>query len=206
MSAHALHTAGGDYEFLGYISDEPGAGVNEYDGAPVFTLDELPIDAGVLVPVMGIEGRRAIYERLIARGNPIVGSHGGMPLAHPQAVFGEGSIVTEPSPVGPGVVMGRGVIATNVAIGHDTHIGDFSSIAIGATIPGFVHIGREVWIGAGATLTNGTKDAPLRIGDGAVVGVGAVVLRDVAPGEVVVAQRSRSVRDWMKLEGGGNPA
>ena len=43
-----------------------------------------------------------------------------------------------------------------------------------------IRVGRDVWIGAGAGVTDGVS-----IGDGAVVGMGAVVTRDVEPYAVV---------------------
>lgn len=193
LTSHVLHSSADDHEFIGYIADDPGAGINEYDGAPVFTLDELPADVGVLVPVLGIEGRRSIYERLAERGVPIIGSHGVLPNSHPHAKFGEGTIVTQQVFVGPGVTLGRGVIANNITIGHDTTVGDFSTLSTGAVIPGHVTIGRDVWVGVGASFTNGVAGAPLRIGDGAIIGVGAVVMRDVGPGETVIAPRSRAI-------------
>ena len=48
-----------------------------------------------------------------------------------------------------------------------------------------VHIGKKVWIGAGATILPGVT-----VGDNAVVAAGAVVTKDVAPNTIV----------------GGNPA
>ena len=43
-----------------------------------------------------------------------------------------------------------------------------------------IRVGRDVWIGAGAGVTDGVE-----IGEGAVIGMGAVVTRDVAPYDVV---------------------
>lgn len=43
-----------------------------------------------------------------------------------------------------------------------------------------IHVGSNVWIGAGATLIGGVT-----VGDGAVVAAGAVVSRDVPPATLV---------------------
>ncbi|OAP41618.1 maltose acetyltransferase [Sinorhizobium glycinis] len=52
-----------------------------------------------------------------------------------------------------------------------------------------VMIGRDVWIGGGAILLAGVT-----IGDSAIVGAGAVVTRDVAPGATVVGNPARVLR------------
>ena len=53
-----------------------------------------------------------------------------------------------------------------------------------------ISIGRDVWIGAGAGLTDG-----VRIGEGAVVGMGAVVTRNVEPFTVVGGVPARVLGD-----------
>jgi acetyltransferase-like isoleucine patch superfamily enzyme len=52
-----------------------------------------------------------------------------------------------------------------------------------------VDIGRNVWIGAHAVILPG-----IRIGDGAIIGAGAVVNRDVAAGDVVAGVPAVSIR------------
>ena len=51
-----------------------------------------------------------------------------------------------------------------------------------------IDIGRDVWVGANAGITDG-----VRIGDGAVVAMGAVVTRDVPPGAVVAGVLARVI-------------
>lgn len=52
-----------------------------------------------------------------------------------------------------------------------------------------VSVGNDVWIGHSALLVG-----PLTVGDGAIIGAGAVVRRDVRPYEVVVGNPARPVR------------
>lgn len=54
---------------------------------------------------------------------------------------------------------------------------------------GKVVIGKDVWIGAHATILAGVK-----IGDKAVVGAGAVVTKDVPPGTVVGGVPAKPIR------------
>lgn len=52
-----------------------------------------------------------------------------------------------------------------------------------------VHIGNNVWIGAGAMIMPGVS-----IGDDAVIGAGSVVTRDIPPGVVAVGNPCRVMR------------
>ena len=76
-------------------------------------------------------------------------------------------------------------------IAHDCVIGDFVTLAPRVCINGNTIIEDDAYIGTGAVLKQGTPDKPLRIGRGAVIGMGAVVTKDVAPGAVVVGNPAR---------------
>lgn len=52
-----------------------------------------------------------------------------------------------------------------------------------------VHIGKNAWIGAGATILPGVT-----VGDNAVVGAASVVTRDVAPDTIVAGNPAKFVR------------
>lgn len=87
------------------------------------------------------------------------------------------------------------------------HIGDDTRIAAYCTLYAFnhglaadrpvreqpvtsrgIHIGRDVWIGARVGIVDG-----VRIGDHAVVGMGAVVTRDVPPWTIVAGNPARPI-------------
>lgn len=79
-------------------------------------------------------------------------------------------------------------------VAHDCIIGDFVTLAPRVCVNGNTIVEDDVYIGTGAVLKQGTPDRPLRIGHGAVIGMGAVVTRDVEPGAVVVGSPARPLQ------------
>jgi acyl-[acyl carrier protein]--UDP-N-acetylglucosamine O-acyltransferase len=87
------------------------------------------------------------------------------------------------------------------------HIGAYSYIAFDAVI--FAHdmtrglrthtyIGERCFIGARSIIMPG-----IRVGDGSIVGTGAVVTRDVPPGSIVVGNPAKIVRSGIQTTRGG---
>ena len=104
-------------------------------------------------------------------------------------------------------------IGKNVAIGPMTTLGGYggiiledyvriskgvvietASLDLSGSLP-YKHIGKPVvvkrgaWLGARSIILGGVT-----VGENAVIGAGAVVSKDVAPGEIVVSQPVRSLR------------
>lgn len=76
-------------------------------------------------------------------------------------------------------------------VAHDCVIGDFVTFAPRVSCNGRVVIEDFAYVGTGAVLRQGAHDKPLRIGREAVIGMGAVVTKDVAAGSVVVGNPAR---------------
>lgn len=72
---------------------------------------------------------------------------------------------------------------------YNRHMGLLSSDAIESVGDNPLHVGHDVWIGARVTILPGCR----MIGNGAVVGAGAVVTRDVAPYSIVVGNPARTI-------------
>jgi sugar O-acyltransferase (sialic acid O-acetyltransferase NeuD family) len=81
---------------------------------------------------------------------------------------------------------------------HDCVIGDFVTFAPGVHCNGNVIIEDHAYIGAGALLRQGRPGKPLIIGRGAIVGMGAVVTKNVAPGTTVVGNPARVMEQRSK--------
>lgn len=102
-------------------------------------------------------------------------------LIHPTALVGKrveigaGSIVCPFTQLSCDIRIGRHVmVGTHSSVAHDTEVGDFSQISGGCQLNGHVNVAENVFLGSSATLL-----PKCRIGEGAFVGAGSVVLRRV---------------------------
>jgi len=173
-----------DYDFIGYVEDDAPQG-KELSGIPVFSWDVFCNSfAGVHIAVAigDPDGRERVVNKCTEAGLSFV------TLIHPSVKvsssveIGEGSIVCCENVLTVDIVIGRHVyINLDCTIGHDARIGDFSTLAPGVHVSGNVCIGRLVYVGTGAVIINGETGNPLKVGDKAVIGAGASVIKGVSP-------------------------
>lgn len=119
-------------------------------------------------------------------------------------VVSENVVILDDVRIGTGAVLCSFVTLTsNIRIGshfhansysyveHDCVIGDCVTFAPGVHCNGNVVIEDHAYIGAGAILRQGKPGAPLIVGRGAIVGMGAVVTKDVPPGATVAGNPAK---------------
>ena len=106
--------------------------------------------------------------------------------------LGEGAILCPFVCITSNVIIGKQFHANIYSyVAHDCVIGDFVTFGPRVSCNGNIVIEDHAYIGTGAVLRQGKPGKPLRIGRGAVVGMGAVVTKDVAPGTTVVGNPAR---------------
>jgi len=106
--------------------------------------------------------------------------------------FGEGAILSPFVTLTSNIRIGRHFHANLYSyVEHDCVIGDFVTLAPGAKCNGNVVVEDHAYIGSGAVLKQGRPGRPLLIGRAAVIGMGAVVTKDVPPGTTVVGNPAK---------------
>ena len=177
-----------DWEPAGFLDDNTPSqtlinGVKVLGGTEI--INQLPKPANVILAI----GDPLIKQKLGTRLEGIPGLQFPT-LVHPRAILqdreyihiGAGSVITAGCILTTDIQIGNHVLINlNCTVGHNTVVGDYSSIMPGVNLAGQVTIGASVLVGSGADILNG-----IEIGDHSRVGAGAVVTKDVPAGVVVV--------------------
>lgn len=111
-------------------------------------------------------------------------------IVSPQVVVGTGNMILHRAVVQAGAVIGNHVIInTGAQVDHDCILEDFVHLAPGVILCGTVKIGEGAFVGAGAVVLPGKK-----IGKWATVGAGAVVTQDIPDHVVAYGNPARAIK------------
>jgi bifunctional UDP-N-acetylglucosamine pyrophosphorylase/glucosamine-1-phosphate N-acetyltransferase len=196
------------------------AGVTILDPATTYLEPDLEIAADVTVlPNTAIGGRShiAAHSEIGPNSrlqNARIGQHatiadsvvvdseiGDFALVGPWAHVRAGTEIGTGARIGNFVEIKASVVGPGVRAGHLTYLGDAeigerANIGAGTITCNFdgekknrTTIGKDTFIGSNSSLV-----APVAVGDGALTGAGAVVVRDVEPGERVAGNPAKPLR------------
>ncbi|MFH0824396.1 MAG: hypothetical protein V2B18_16710 [Pseudomonadota bacterium] len=121
-------------------------------------------------------------------GIPVEIVHTGGVVIGDYVRIGENSVVARGT-LGDTVIEDHVKIDSLCHIAHNVLVGARTMMASTIDITGSVTVGTDVWIGAHTIIKNKVK-----IGNHALIGVGAVVIHDVPAGAVVAGNPARILR------------
>lgn len=109
--------------------------------------------------------------------------------------IGKGAVLCPFTTITSNVIIGKGFHSNIYSyVAHDCCIGDFVTFAPGVKCNGNVKIENYAYIGTGAVIKQGTPKRPIIIGEGAVIGMGAIVTKSVKAGDVVFGNPAKSIK------------
>jgi UDP-perosamine 4-acetyltransferase len=186
-----LIEAGGRYRVVGLI-DEKSTPVL---GIPVVGTDaDLPRfrDNGIMnafVAVGDNKRRLAAGRRLQSCGFQIINVVSPTATISPSVQMGVGIAIMAGAVVNAECrIEDFAIINTGAIIDHDGQVGEGSHVAPGCALAGRVKLGRLVFLGTGTSAIPG-----ISVGDSALVGAGACVIRDIPAGALAVGVPARIV-------------
>lgn len=182
---------------LVFIDDAPAQ--PEVNGHRVWTWEQFRAAPAERRAVALAVADSAVRERLDARcaeaGIPVTEVRAANVIEMDAVVIGPGALLSPFVTLTSNITIGRCFHANLYSyVEHDCVIGDYVTFAPGVHCNGNIVIEDHAYVGAGAMIRQGRPGAPLRIGRGATVGMGAVVTRDVPPGTVLAGNPARPLR------------
>lgn len=194
LAREQLRLASVAVDRLVFVDDKPDAAV--VNGHRVLTyreyLDKPASERHVVLAIANSEIRERLAERCAADGVHFWSVTADNVVAMDEVQVGEGAILCPFVTLTSNIRIGRHFHANLYSyVEHDCIIGDFVTFAPAVKCNGNVVVEDHAYIGTGAIIKQGKPGQPLVIGRGAVVGMGAVVTKDVAPGTTVVGNPAK---------------
>jgi len=195
--AHAFVTRHGEDLLAGFL-DDAREGSTPEGWSILGRVDDWTRHAGcsLIVAIGDPRVRRRVVAQVRTRGEPDWAT-----VIHPDARLhrsvsvGRGSMILGGVQASVNIRMGEFVSVNRLtSLGHDAELGDYASIAPLVSVSGNVRIDAGVDVGTAASIRQ-----RLSLGRGSAVGMGAVVVDDVAPNTLVLcnpARPSRTLDPW----------
>ena len=147
------------------------------------------------IAIANPEIRKRIAEMMIEKGvKPFrITAMNSIDLGH--NMIGEGAILCPFTTITANATIGKFFHANIYSyVAHDCIIGDYVTFAPNVHCNGNVHIEDQAYIGTGVVIREGTPRKPLIIGKGAILGMGAVITKNVPAFETVVGNPAQPLK------------
>jgi sugar O-acyltransferase (sialic acid O-acetyltransferase NeuD family) len=137
-----------------------------------------------------VHDRKRTTEVIIKKGGKFINLIHPTAIVSPSAQIGKGVAIKAFSSLASNVTLGDFVyLQSSVILGHDVKIESYCHINSFAFFAGYVYLEELCTVNAGAKLIQN-----VRIGSGAIVGVGSVVLKKVKPQTTVFGIPAKEIK------------
>ncbi|HEY1624402.1 MAG TPA: NeuD/PglB/VioB family sugar acetyltransferase [Streptosporangiaceae bacterium] len=196
QAIEAVNQAGGRWQLLGFLDDDPARRGTMVEGTPILGgREELRRLPGARVVVC--TGRPSDYTSRLRLVTAL-----GLPPERYATIVHPSVAISASSCIGPGsVLLAHVALTTAVRVGahvaimphvtltHDVVIDDFVTIASGVRLGGGARAARAAYLGAGSIIGEGRT-----VGEFSLVGMGAVVTRNIPASEIWAGVPARRLR------------
>jgi hypothetical protein len=175
------------------LQSEPVNGVNVISYS-----DFLSIESGIkfaTIAIANADVRKRIESELLRDHITLLNVIAENVIIMDDVILSDGAILCPFVTLTSNIKIGRSFHANIYSyVAHDCTIGNYVTFAPSVKCNGNVVIEDHVYIGTGAMIKQGTPDKPIVIGEGAVIGMGAVVTKSVKAGDVVFGCPAKSIK------------
>lgn len=179
-----LEDAGRSHQVAGVVSPQLNEAFETFQwfSSDDAALSAFPSGTGFVVAIGNAQLRRKLLEKYVTHGwEPVTLIHPAASISR-KAQIGIGSIICAGARVSTDTELGIGcVVNLNACIGHDSRLGNFCTLHPGSVVNGACSLGHFSELGTNAAVLPGVC-----VGESTIVGMGAMVIRDL-PDAVVAA-------------------
>ena len=179
-----------------FVDDDSSFHGKSVNGIQVLSFDDLCREADrerqVSVALANPKIRKIVVDKCLTEGFRFFDIVSNKATVYDENVIGEGPVLCANTVITSNATIGKHFHCNIFSyVAHDCVIGDYVTFAPRVCCNGRIVMGDFVYVGTGAVFKQGAPGKPLSIGEGAVIGMGAVVTKDVPPHVTVVGNPAR---------------
>jgi sugar O-acyltransferase (sialic acid O-acetyltransferase NeuD family) len=169
-----------------------------FEGLPVLPFEELherfpPSDFRAFAPLShkGMNSaREGVYRQFQAQGYSLISYISSHATVLNDRAIGDNCFILEDNTIQPFVTIGSNVVLwSGNHIGHHSHIKDHVFFTSHVVLSGHCVVEPYCFLGVNATIRD-----QVRLGEGSLIGMSAIILRDTEPWSVYKADGSRAAK------------